>query len=145
MVVDVWGRELLPHVPLLLSGSDSQLLCFVHPLKEDLGLEASNIQGQSAVYKPQLLRCVRAISCRLFLAPSEDVTWETTRLWSPGASPCSAGLLLGSHIPPHGSRVLQTPETPSARQAVLRRAYLPLLPSLLHLKHLAGGTQEAAK
>lgn len=100
MVVDVWGRELLPHVPLLLSGSDSQLLCFVHPLKEDLGLEASNIQGQSAVYKPQLLRCVRAISCRSFLAPSEDVTWETTRLWSPGASPRPPrSTCLGTH--PH--------------------------------------------
>lgn len=99
MVVDVWGRELLPHVPLLLSGSDSQLLCFVRPLKEDLGLEASDIQVQSTVYKPQLLQCVRTISCRSFLAPSEDITWEMTRLRSPGASPRPPrSTCLGTHL-----------------------------------------------
>lgn len=40
--------------------------CLVQPLKEGLGLKVSNIQGQSTVYKLQLLQCVQSFLQVLF-------------------------------------------------------------------------------
>ena len=51
-----------------------------------MGLEVSDVQGQSTLYKLQLLQSIQATFHQSFLAPSEGATQATRQLWSSEAS-----------------------------------------------------------